>query len=271
MLDLCIQRAREEMFLRNYSSKTIKSYSARMREYLSKYPEDLRFYNEEHLRAFLITKQEAGYAPQTINLFLMAMKFYYLEVIKLPVKINLKFAKRSKKLSVVLSREEIGRVLGSITNQKHRTMISLAYGAGLRVGEVVRLKVADLQFDEGSIHIKQAKGKKDRLTLLPEKLMGDLRSFVASKSGGDYLFNSERGGRLAEKSIQLVFNRACKSVGVVKPVTFHSLRHSFATHVLENGVDIRYVQSLLGHNNIRTTQLYTQVASNKLKTIKSPL
>ncbi|MFZ6015281.1 MAG: tyrosine-type recombinase/integrase [Patescibacteria group bacterium] len=271
MLENVINRAREEMILRNYSLKTIKSYTASIRKYLTAYPDDLRFYNEEHLRAFLLKKQGMGYAPQTVNLFLMAMKFYYFQVLKLRVRIDLKFAKRSKKLPVVLSREEIGRIIDCIRNFKHRTMIALAYGAGLRVGEVVKLKVADLLFDEGTIHIKQSKGKKDRLTLLPSSLVDDLRQMTVGKAGSDYLFASERGGSLAERSIQLVFIRACKKAGILKAATFHCLRHSFATHVLENGVDIRYVQSLLGHNNIRTTQLYTQVTSQKIKTIKSPL
>jgi integrase/recombinase XerD len=271
MIDESIKRAEEEMVLRNYSPKTIKSYCSAIRDYLSYYPEGERFCDVESLRGFLLKKQEKGYAPQTVNLSLMAVKFYYLQTLKLRVRIDLKFAKRSKKLPVVLSREEIGRIIGSISNHKHRTMISLAYGAGLRVSEVVRLRVSDLQFDEGTIHVKRAKGKKDRLTLLPEKLMEDLKTFTVGKSGSEFVFNSERGGRLVEKSIQNVFDRAIKATGIVKPATFHSLRHSFATHVLENGVDVRYVQSLLGHQNIRTTQLYTQVTSNKLKTIQSPL
>jgi site-specific recombinase XerD len=271
MINECLKRAEEEMILRNYSPKTIKSYSSAIREYLGYDPAGEKFCNVESLRSFLLSKQSKGYAPQTVNLYLMAVKFYYLQVIKLRFKIDLKFAKTSKKLPVVLSRDEIKRVVELIANHKHKTMISLAYGAGLRVSEVVRLKVRDLQFDEGTIHIRQAKGKKDRLTLLPEKVAGDLRSFTDGKSGDEYVFNSERGGRLTEKSIQNVFIRATKTAGIVKPATFHSLRHSFATHLLENGVDVRYVQTLLGHQNIRTTQLYTQVTTNKLKTIKSPL
>jgi len=259
------------MVLRNYSPKTIKSYCSAIREYLGYYPAGERFCNVENLRGFLLSKQSKGYAPQTVNLYLMAVKFYYLQVIKLHFKIDLKFAKKTKKLPVVLSRDEIGLVIDSVRNFKHRTMIALAYGAGLRVGEVVRLKVGDLLFDESVIHVKQSKGKKDRLTLLPESLADDLRQISVGKSGNEYLFNSERGGRLAERSIQNVFDNACKSVRIIKTARFHSLRHSFATHVLEGGADIRYVQSLLGHNNIRTTQLYTQVTMNKLKNIKSPL
>ncbi|MBU2566953.1 site-specific integrase [Patescibacteria group bacterium] len=271
MIERQMQLTKEEMLLRYYSPKTIKAYTSLIREFLIIYPGDIKRYTEYNLREFLLFKQRKGFTSQTVNLSLMAMKFYYLQVLKLRIRIDFKFAKTSKKLPVVLSHEEIDRILNCVTNYKHKTMIALAYGAGLRVGEVVRLRVRDLQFEQGTIHIKNAKGKKDRITLLPSKLLGDLKLFIVRKVGVDYLFESERGGRLTERSIQNVFNRACRSAGIVKLVTFHSLRHSFATHLLENGVDVRYVQSLLGHQNIRTTQLYTQVTSNKLKTIDSPL
>ena len=150
-------------------------------------------------------------------------------------------------------------------------MITLAYGAGLRISEVMDLRVRDMLLDELTLHIKEAKGKKDCITLIPEKLKEDLRSLIAGKEGGDYVFASERGGKLSERTAQKVFERALHAAHITKPATFHSLRHSFATHLLENGVDIRYVQELLGHANIRTTQLYTQVTNPSLKNIKSPL
>lgn len=270
MLQNYVQRAREEMILRNYSPKTIKAYSAGISDFLSRYPGDAGGLIIEHVRQFLLLKQAKRLAPQTVNLYLNAIKFYYRDVLKSNGRIDLKFAKKSKKLPVVLSRTEIDRLLASIGNRKHRTMIALAYGAGLRVSEVVSLRVRDLQLDESVIHIKGAKGNKDRLTIVPEKLKADLGIFMADKSGSDFVFVSERGGKLTTKTAQIVFVRACRSAGLAKPATFHSLRHSFATHLLENGVDIRYVQSLLGHQNIRTTQLYTQVTKHNLSKITSP-
>lgn len=150
-------------------------------------------------------------------------------------------------------------------------MISLGYAGGLQVSEVVNLKVADLDLDELVVHIKGTKGKKDRMSVLPEQLQNDLRNSIAGKNNNDFVFASNRGGNLTATSLQKMFRKSLGEAQVQKPATFHSLRHSFATHLLENGIDVRYVQELLGHSNIRTTQLYTQVTNPKLKNIKSPL
>jgi site-specific recombinase XerD len=149
--------------------------------------------------------------------------------------------------------------------------LSLAYGSGLRVSEVVALKVQDLDFEELTVLLKQAKGQKDRISVMPQGLIDDLKNLVAGKEKGDFVFASERGGKLTTRTAQKVFENALWLSGIKKDATFHSLRHSFATHLLENGTDVRYVQELLGHQNIRTTQRYTQVTNPKLKNIKSPL
>jgi len=154
---------------------------------------------------------------------------------------------------------------------KHKMIISLTYAAGLRVSEVVNLRIQDVDFDELTIHIKNAKGKKDRITIFPKKLRSNIKNLIANKNKNNFIFESNRGGKLTTTSLQKVFRKALKKAKVKKPATFHSLRHSFATHLLENGVDVRYVQELLGHQNIRTTQVYTKVTNPKLKNIKSPL
>jgi len=146
----------------------------------------------------------------------------------------------------------------------------MAYGSGLRLSELAQLRVNDLDLDELTIHIKLGKGKKDRISVIPARLKNDLNSIIAVKSPDDYLFVSERGGNLTTRTIQKIFTQALNKSGVKKAATFHSLRHSFATHLLENGIDIRYVQELLGHANIRTTQIYTHVTNPGLKKIKSP-
>ncbi|PIT92212.1 MAG: hypothetical protein COU08_03480 [Candidatus Harrisonbacteria bacterium CG10_big_fil_rev_8_21_14_0_10_42_17] len=141
----------------------------------------------------------------------------------------------------------------------------------LRVSEVVQLKAADLSIDEFIVHIKEAKGNKDRISVMPEKLQDPLRNIIAGKRADDFVFSSNRGGKLTTTSLQKMFRKILAKTGIKKPATFHSLRHSFATHLLENGTDVRYVQALLGHSNIRTTQQYTQVTNPALKNIKSPL
>ena len=266
-----LERTKQELRLRNYSFKTIKAYLGCLKEYFNFQKINLEKIDEEKIKEFLLNKQSKNYSSQTINLYLNAIKFFYREVLKTPQKINLKFAKRSNKLPVVLSRQEIQEVISSIKNLKHKLIISLAYGAGLRVSEVVNLKIKDINLDELTIHLKNAKGKKDRITIFSEKIKNDLQNLIAGKNLNDYLFESERCGKLTERTVQKVFENALRGAGIKKDATFHSLRHSFATHLLENGVDVRYVQELLGHANIRTTQVYTKVTNPKLKNIKSPL
>lgn len=266
-----LEQTRRELRLRNYSIKTIKAYLGCLREYFDFKRFNLEKLDEEKIKRFLLNKQDKNYSSQTVNLYLNAIKFFYREVLKIPQKINLKFAKRSKKLPIVLSREEIKSIINAIKNPKHKLIISLAYGAGLRISEVISLKAKDINLEELTIHLKNAKGKKDRITIFPEKIKNDIQNSISGKNLNDYLFESERGGKLTERTAQKVFENALRKAGIKKDATFHSLRHSFATHLLENGVDIRYVQELLGHRNIRTTQIYTQVTNPKLKNIKSPL
>ncbi|MDP3965053.1 MAG: tyrosine-type recombinase/integrase [bacterium] len=184
---------------------------------------------------------------------------------------EIRTAKKPKSIPVVLSRKEIEAILSVTRNMKHRFILALAYGAGLRVSEVVALRVWDLDLRELTIHIKEAKGRKDRISVIPEKLVHGLHSMIEGRPGEALVFGSERGGALATRTAQKIFENALKKAGITKDATFHSLRHSFATHLLENGVDVRYVQELLGHQSIRTTQQYTQVTNPKLKKIVSPL
>ena len=158
----------------------------------------------------------------------------------------------------------------NIENEKHRLFLALAYGAGLRISEVVTLKVKDFDLKNLIIHVKQAKGKKDRITIFPDKLKNKISFLIKEKTKNDYLFISERGGKLTTRTLQKVFENGLNKARIKKDASFHSLRHSFATHLLENGTDVRYVQELLGHANIRTTQIYTKVTNPVLKNIKSP-
>jgi len=265
-----LKKAKEELRLRNYSIKTIKVYLGCLKEYFNFKKSNLKELEEDKIRKFLLDKQNKKYSSQTINLYLNAIKFFYREVLKNPRKIGLKFAKRNKKLPIILSRGEIKEIIRIIKNPKHKLMISLAYGAGLRISELVNLKVRDINLEELTIHLKNTKGKKERLTIFPEKIKKELGRIMTIKNPEDYLFESERGGRLSQRSIQKMFKNALRKTNIKKEATFHSLRHSFATHLLENGLNVRYVQELLGHRNIRTTQIYTQVTNPKLKNIRSP-
>jgi integrase/recombinase XerD len=266
-----LEKIENELKLRNYSRKTIKSYLGCLSDYFNSIKTVKKDPEVALIKRYLLEKQAKGQSPQTINLHLNAIKYFYRDIFKSSIPIEIKFSKTSKKLPVVLSRNEIERIIASIQNEKHSLLISLSYGAGLRVSETVNLRIRDINFDELIIHLKDAKGKKDRITIFPEKLKADLHELTALQHGNEFVFESERGGKLTERTAQKIFENALEKSGIQKNASFHSLRHSFATHLLENGVDVRYVQELLGHANIRTTQLYTKVTNPALKNIKSPL
>jgi site-specific recombinase XerD len=266
-----LQKTERELKIKNYSSKTIKSYLYGLQEYFSFKGINFTKLNQEDIRNFLLQCERKHISPQSRNLFLNAIKFYYRNVLKNNQKFEIQSAKKPKSLPIVLSRSEVNRILKSPKNAKHKLLLALSYGAGLRVSEVVSLKVQDLDFEELTVHIKQAKGQKDLISVMSESLIDSLKNLVAGKIGNDFFFTSERGGKLTTRTAQKVFENALRISGIKKGATFHSLRHSFATHLLENGTDVRYVQELLGHSNLRTTQIYTHVTNPKLKNIKSPL
>ncbi|MFO8052657.1 MAG: tyrosine-type recombinase/integrase [Candidatus Omnitrophota bacterium] len=266
-----LNQTKKELKVRDYSPKTIKSYLYGLKEYFSFKKSNLETLNIKNIKNFLLVAKKKGISARTRNLYLNAIKFYYRNVIKTAQKIDIQSAKRAKNLPVVLSRSEIKNLIKQTKNTKHRLLLSLAYGAGLRVSEAVNLRVKDIDFEELTIHLKNSKGKKDRITIFPDKLKVNLKSLTAGKNKNNFVFSSHRGGKLSTRTAQKVFKDSLKKTGIKKEATFHSLRHSFATHLLENGVDVRYVQELLGHQNIRTTQRYTQVTNPRLKNIKSPL
>lgn len=265
-----LERYERELRIRNYSPRTIRSYLACLRAFLS-FHRSTSAVSGEDVRRFLDHLQRSGVSPQTLNVHLQAIKTFAASILHAPLGVEVHYAKRPHRLPVVLSRKEIASILNAITNRKHRLLIALAYGAGLRVSEAVSLRVRDVDLEALTVTIRQGKGQKDRVTVFPERLREGIRWLMAGKDGVAFLFESARGGRLTERSAQAVFERALVRAKVQKEATFHSLRHSFATHLLENGVDVRYVQELLGHANIRTTQVYTHVTNPQLRNIKSPL
>lgn len=271
MLDKYLLQAEREMKLRNFSSRTIKSYLGAIRAYLHTKQSDIERPDTEHIKSYLLSKLERRESSQTVNVALHAIRYFYQEVLKQHFRIDIRYAKTEQRLPVVLSKEEIVRMIEATKNSKHKLLLSLAYGAGLRVNEAVHLRARDIDCDQLLLTVRQGKGSKDRVTVLPASLVPILRQHLLYKQPDDFICESERGGALSTRSAQLIFARALRVVGIQKEATFHSLRHSFATHLLENGTDVRYVQELLGHANIRTTQRYTKVTNPALRRIKSPL
>lgn len=266
-----LEKTEIELKYRNYSYQTIKTYLNCLGIFFDYIGNGFDNFDELKIKNYLAGLRDRGLTGQTVNVHLNAIKFFYEEVVKTPFKLDLRFARRPKRLPVILSRDEIAKIIAAIANLKHRLMIALSYGAGLRVSEIINLRVKDIDLEGLQLHVKEGKGNKDRITVFPEKLKNEILQFIAGKRFDEILFASERGGKLTKRTAQIIFSRAMKKAGLFNDATFHSLRHSFATHLLENGVDVRYVQALLGHANIRTTQIYTHVTNPGIRNIKSPL
>ncbi len=253
-----IERLQRYMRVAGYSQRTIDAYCRCVREI-----------GTQDLLVFLDRQSKRGLTGYTLNQYHAAYKLYATKILRRTYTPKFPYAKRHKKLPIVLTHAEVQELLGVVKNSKHRIMLSLAYGAGLRVTEVVNLRVRDIDFGMKVIWVRSGKGGKDRKAILPEKLYSDLQNLIAGKSPDDFIFESERGGKLTTRTAQAVFAQALRRSGIGKHATFHSLRHSFATHLLENGTDIRQIQELLGHSSITTTQIYTHVAN--ITNIRSPL
>lgn len=255
-----IEQLQRYMRVTGYSPRTIDAYSRCIEEI-----------GDQDLLTFLDKLSKRGISSYTLNQYHAAYKLYLTKVLGQSVKIPFPYAKRHKKLPVVLTRNEITKIIEVTNNVKHKLIIALAYGAGLRVSEIVNLQVKDIDLPELCLTIRSGKDNKDRISIIPDKLVAELIREIAGKSGNQYLFVSERGGKLSTRTAQIVFEKSLKLAGIKKTATFHSLRHSFATHLLKNGVDTRYIQKLLGHSNISTTMIYTKVTNPALTKIKSPL
>ena len=255
-----IDQLQQYMRVCGYSPRTIEAYVRCVTEI-----------GDQDLLKFLDKLAKNRISSFTMNQYHAAYKLYVTRILKRAWDVPFPYAKRHIRLPIVLSRNEVEEIIDNTQNFKHRLLISLAYGAGLRVSEVINLKVEDLDTHELTLIVKDAKGDKERITIIPEKLKDPLQLISAGKTADQYVFESERGGRLTTRTAQAVFERSLKLAVIKKPATFHSLRHSFATHLLENGVDIRHIQKLLGHASITTTQLYTKVTNPQLKNIRSPL
>lgn len=267
-----VHNLERELKIRGFSRRTIESYLLYNRlflEFIKKSPKEV---TNEDVRKYLESIKDKGCANSTLNVALNALKFYYRQILKRKFFFDIKGAKKSNYLPVILSKEEIQRMLEVTTNPKHHFLISLMYSAGLRVSEAIKIRMHDFDIDRKLIMVKQGKGAKDRRTLLSEKLIPILQKQMKLKNPGDYLFTGAQGeGHLTSESAEKIVKKAVELAGISKKVSCHSLRHSFATHLLEAGTSIRYIQELLGHAKLETTQIYTKVANTNLQTIKSPL
>jgi len=260
-----------ELSISKNSPYTIRNYldaNNKLLKFSNKDPEEIA---EEDVKKFLIKTMQNSKASSTI-LFLAAIKFAYTLVFHRDITVSIKRPKKEKNLPAVLSKREVKLLLNSIPNQKSKLMLSLIYACGLRVSELTSLKIKDLNFEEKIGHIKQAKGRKDRIFNIPSFLEEDLQEQVKKQEQvkQEFLFAGPKG-QLSTRNIQKIVRKAAQKANLSEEVHTHTLRHSFATHLLENDVDIRKILELLGHSSISTTEIYTQISTQELKKIKSPI
>lgn len=259
-----------ELRAKGFSRKTIKSYLYHNRDFLRFLGKKLGYTTESDVKKYITFLLENN-SPQTARLALSAIKFFYKHVLGVDF-YDISNPKKEHKLPVILTREEASSLIGAIKNIKHRILLELMYGCGFRVSEVVKLKKQDVDLKEGILRIHLGKGKKDRLVPIPVKLSNKLSFYLRLRDDENpYVLPSKRGGCLCIKTCQEIVKNAAKKAGIKKSISPHTLRHSFATHLLEQGTDIRIIQRLLGHKDIKTTQLYTQVSTQILKSVVSPL
>ena len=256
-----------------YSQRTVAVYRYMIEVFLGYLEKEAEEMTEEDIRDFQYQFWVKNhYAPATQRQFIGALKHLISVLPGCKVEPEaLVLPKKERSLPKVLSYEEITRMLASVKNLKHFVILGLLYSSGLRVGELVALKIEDIDFDRMQIHIRSAKGKKDRYVGLSRYLLPVLRSYLYKYHPKDYLLNGLYGGQYTESSIRKVVEKAANEAGIKKRVTPHMLRHSYATHLLERGVDIRHIQELLGHSKPETTMIYTHVTTRQLTEIKSPL
>lgn len=269
-----LQRLIDELRLKAYSESTIKTYSTEFAQFLYILKnKDVKEVTVEQLRSYLLyCFKKLKVTESQMNSRLNAIKFYFVNLLKREqFYIEIPRPKQKKALPTVLSQRDIQRLFLSTTNTKHLLILKLAYGLGLRVSEVVNIKITDIDSDKMLVHIRNAKGKKDRYVPLPTTILNELRQYYLQFRPKGYLFEGQDGGSYSIRSAQHVFKTAMKKAKINKVIGIHGLRHSYATHLLEYGTDMSFIQKLLGHRNIKTTEIYAKVTNVFLSNVKSPL
>lgn len=269
-----IQRLVYQLKLKGYSPNTIRAYAHEFAQYLY-YLKDFNAQNcgETEVRAYLIfCIDNLRLSENSLHSRINAVKFYYEKVLfQERIFLEIPRPKKQSKLPKALNMHEVRKIFDATENLKHNTMLKLCYGMGLRLSEILNLKVANIDSKNMRVHIERGKGKKDRFVNLPESILDQLRSYYVEYKPKIYLFEGKYGGQYSSRTIQEVFKKSLTKAKISKKVGIHSLRHSFATHLLENGTDIRFIQELLGHNDIKTTFIYTHVSDKTIRKIISPL
>lgn len=269
-----LQRMEEQLLLKAYSPNTIRTYTIEFAQLLYLLKEvDVNSLTPERLRAYMLyCVKELKLSENTLHSRLNAIKFYFEQVLgREKFFAEIPRPKKPSLLPKVLSKEDVQKMLAAVDLPKHKLMLQLCYGMGLRVSEVVALKIVHIDSNRMQVLIAGAKGKKDRYVPLPQSVLEQLQEYYRQCQPKEFLFEGQQGRPYATRSLQLVFKNAMKKAGINKKIGIHGLRHSYATHLHEYGTDIKLIQELLGHNDIKTTLLYTHVSQKSTAAVASPL
>ncbi len=269
----CPEEYLQKLEIKRYSYNTIKTYVSCFEAFLNHFKnKELLEINEEHIRSYLqklVHDQKSNsYLNQAVN----SIKFYYEGVLGMPNRFySVERPRKETTLPKVIAKKDVLEMIRLTNNIKHKCILSLLYSAGLRRSELQNLKLEDIDSERMIVRVNGAKGNKGRVTLLSEKVLTDLRIYFKEYKPKNWLFESPSGGQYGATSIKEIVNKSAQKANIKLKVTPHMLRHSFATHLLENGTDLRYIQTLLGHNSTKITEIYTHVATNAFKKIQNPL
>jgi len=262
-----LNKLRVELKIRGFSPLTVRNYSFFVEKFLGRNNKNFTELNEDDAKAYLSEMFDTK-SKNTIMLAAASLKFFYTEILKKEFS-QVKMPKKDSKLPEVLIKDEVKKLIDSTDNNKSRLIISLLYSSGLRVSELVNLKVEDLNLQKGIGWVRKGKGGKDRQIIISNNLANELKGYLENKKDNIYVFSKEKA--LTTRNIQKIIKRTKERAGINKKVTPHTLRHSFATHLLEQGTDIRMIQVLLGHSSLNTTQVYAHISSEQIKKVKNPL
>lgn len=267
-----LKQLQTELKLRGFSERTVQTYlyqNEKFLEFNHKKPEEIQEIDIKEYLGYLLSDKKDAHS--SVALAKAALKFYYDEILKKNI-VTLKTPKLARKLPEVLTKEEMRRLLDVLTHTKSRIIVKLLYSSGIRLSECLHLKIEDLELGNKMGWVRSGKGAKDRMFILSEDVSTEILHYVnvINRRSG-YLFQGSDHKPLSPRNVQKIVKKAAQNAGIQKQITPHKLRHSFATHLLEAGTDIRIIQELLGHSNLQTTQIYTKVSQQQLRKVKSPL
>lgn len=262
---------KKETRRRGYTHRTTVTYVQCMKQFLSFCPKDPKRVTTRDVQLYLDSLLDNGCGGSTLNVHIHALKFVFEQILRKRITIRIRCSRKPKRLPVFLTRREIVRLFDVVENERHKLALELLYSAGLRVGEVVCLRRRDFDFDRFIGWVRQGKGRRDRPFIIARCLALRLKAYVVASCSdpASYLFNG-RHGHMSTRTIQEIINRAAKKAKIDKRVHPHALRHSFATHLIEDGYDVAAVQPLLGHVNATTTLTYVHMARPTLISVRSP-